>query len=584
MRLIFDIETDGIEASKVHCIVAKDADDITIYQFANDRLDEGVQFLLDADELIGHNIMGYDLPVLDQLYGFDYKGKITDTLIVSRLIFSDLKERDFDLYRAGKFVARNIGSHSLKAWGIRLGELKGDFAEQTDWSEFSQEMLNYCTQDVQVTDKLYKKLQEVEYSEEAIELEHQIHAACLEQTDNGFPFDVEKAMLLYAELKDKATAIDKQLQEKFGGWWESKGVTTPKQNRGITLKDAPYTKIKWVMFNPNSRHHICKKLIEMGWEPKEFTNSNQPKIDEKVLNTIDLPEAAQLKEYLLLQKRIGQLAEGKQAWLKLEKDGLIHGRVTTMGTITSRCSHQNPNVGQVPSTGAPYGHECRELFHAPKGWKLLGMDMSGLELRCLAHFTAIWDEGAYAKALLEGDIHTENQLAAGLPDRDLAKRFIYAFLYGASDLKIGQVVGGSAQQGKKLRERFLAKTPAIKNLREAVAKKVKDKGFLTGLDGRLFPVRSAHSAVNVLLQGTGAILCKAWVVEYNKQLKAAGLQDKYKQVAFVHDEVQLLVKEGYDEQIAKIGIKAIQDTGKRFKFRLPLDGEYKVGSNWAETH
>lgn len=586
MRLVFDIETDGLDPSKVHCIAAVDVDTMYTHAYTPECIKDGLKLLQDAEELIGHNIIGYDLKVLKKLYNFEYKGKVTDTLVLTRLIYSDIKDRDFKKWRAGAFQPKLIGSHSLKAWGVRLGEHKGDFGETTDWSEFTQGMLDYCVQDTMVNVKLYQKIMEANYSEDAIELEHDIHRICLEQEWLGFPFNVKKAVKLYAELTTRSIELEDELTNRFHGWWENKGEFVPKRTAGQYFGDCPLTKIKWTEFNPNSREHISKKLKELGWVPTEFTETQQPKIDESVLKEIDLPEAGMISEYLMINKRIGQLAEGKQAWLKLEADGLIHGRVNTMGTVTSRCTHSNPNVAQVPSVRAPYGRECRELFYAPKGYTLLGMDMSGLELRCLAHFAAIWDKGSYAKEILSGDIHTANQKAAGLATRDQAKTFIYGFLYGSGDAKTGEIIGKGAKEGAKIKAKFLKRLPAIKNLRDAVAKKVKENGYLLGIDGRKFPVRSDHAAVNVLLQGTGAVLCKRWVVEWHKMLKERGYThgNEFKQVAFVHDEVQMLVKDEYVEDFAQVGLQAIRLTGERYNFRIPLDGEWNQGRNWAETH
>jgi len=256
-----------------------------------------------------------------------------------------------------------------------------------------------------------------------------------------------------------------------------------------------------------------------------------------------------------------------------------------MGSITSRCSHSHPNTAQVPSIKAPYGKECRELFKTDPGFSLLGCDVSGLELRCLAHYMGRFDGGAYGKVLLEGDIHTANQEAAGLPSRDASKTFIYAFLYGAGDQKIGSILGKGASVGKKVKNQFLRKTPALKELRKAVQLKAK-KGFLKGLDGRTIPVRSEHSALNTLFQSAGAIICKRWVVELHKLLQLEGYtyaQD-YAQVAFVHDEIQMIVKEDYVRDIGNLAVKAIGVAGDAYNFRIPLTGEWTCGRNWAETH
>lgn len=272
-------------------------------------------------------------------------------------------------------------------------------------------------------------------------------------------------------------------------------------------------KTKTIPFNPASRDQIAERLIKRGWKPQAY-EGKRPAINEGVLKSIDTPEASLLLEYLLVSKRLGQLAEGQQAWLKLEKGGRIHGSVLTNGTVSGRCSHRNPNVAQVPAVRAPYGSECRELFKAPEGKVLVGCDASGLELRALAGYLFPYDNGAYAKEILTGDIHTANQKAAGLQTRDQAKTFIYAFLYGAGDAKIGEIVGGSSKEGKRLKASFMSKTPAIKRLTNAVAEAVSTRGTLRGLDGRPLPCRSAHSALNLLLQSAGAVIMKQALIEF----------------------------------------------------------------------
>jgi DNA polymerase I-like protein with 3'-5' exonuclease and polymerase domains len=238
----------------------------------------------------------------------------------------------------------------------------------------------------------------------------------------------------------------------------------------------------------------------------------------------------------------------------------------------------------VPNLNAPFGKECRTLFRADSKLDLLGIDVSSLELRCLSHYLAKYDDGAYGKLLLEDDIHTANQKAAGLSTRDQAKTFIYGFLYGAGNEKIGQIVGKGKAEGSRLKKEFLSKIPALKSLRDAVQKKA-ELGFIKGLDGRRVPVRSSHSALNTLLQSAGAIICKRWIVEMHHLLeKEFKYGEDYRQVAFVHDEVQLTVKREHAKRIGDIAVKAIAIAGERYSFRIPLTGEFKTGSTWATTH
>ena len=568
MKLIFDIEADHLleEATTVHCIVAIDPDTDTVYTFEPDSIKKGLSFIAGAEELIGHNIIDYDLRLLNKLHGFEYSGKVFDTLVYSRTIWPDIKEVDFKLVNKINFPQKLIGSHSLKAWGYRLGELKGDFGSDIEsFGTYTTEMLEYCVQDTKVTSKLYQKILAKNFSQEALDLETELHTLLLQQQEHGFPFDTSNAQQLYSQLAQRRHEIEQELQDTF-------------EPTVVELK----TKTKTIPFNPASRQQIADRLMKRGWKPKAFTNTGEPKVDETVLAGIDMPEARLLNEYLLLNKRIGQIATGKQAWLKMEKDGKLHGRVNHMGAVTSRCTHSNPNMAQVPSVGAPYGTECRSLFHSPKGYSLLGADASGLELRCLAHYMASYDDGAYSKVVLEGDVHTTNQEAAGLPTRSNAKTFIYGFLYGAGDEKIGKIIGKGSREGKNIKNKFLKQLPALKYLKDAVSKAAEERGWVKGLDGRIIPIRHSHAALNTLLQSAGAIICKTWYVFIARAIKEANLDAQI--VAFIHDEVQLVVKKGQEDEAGKLIQLCMEEVERHFKFRCKLDSEYKYGSNWADTH
>ena len=236
-------------------------------------------------------------------------------------------------------------------------------------------------------------------------------------------------------------------------------------------------------------------------------------------------------------------------------------------------------MAQVPAARADYGKECRSCFTAPEGSVLVGADASGLELRCLAHYLYPYDKGDYGKTIIQADIHTANQLAAGLPTRDDAKTFIYAFLYGAGDEKIGKIVGGNRVDGKRLKESFLKKTPAIARLVKAVTDKVSSSGSLKGIDGRPLPCRSAHSALNLLLQSAGAVLMKQSLIEFVAMAKLP-----YKMHANIHDEVQFSCAPKDADILGQCFVDSLAKAGKKLNFRCPIDGEYKVGNNWAETH
>ena len=569
--LIFDLETDGLldDVTKIHCIVTQDTETGDVCTYDPTQIDLALEVLENADRIGGHNVMAYDIPVLRKLYDFKYNGKLFDTLVASRLIWPNMKEKDM-LKRT--VDNKLIGSHSLKAWGQRLKFHKGDYGEQDEaWDAYTPEMLDYCVQDVALNVKLYELILSKKYPEEPMLLEHEMNRLLIKQQEEGFPFDVPKAQKLYTLLSTRKLEIETKLVETL-------------EPTIIVLK----TKTKTIPFNPASRQQIADRLQKLGWTPKEFTPSGEPKVDEKILAGIDLPEAALLTEFLMLNKRLGQLGNGKQAWLKLEKAGRIHGRVNHMGAVTSRCTHSDPNVAQVPSAGAAFGKECRELFHAPSGYSLLGADASGLELRCLAHYMNRFDGGRYGKEILEGDIHTANQEAAGLATRPQAKTFIYGFLYGAGNEKIGQIIGKGAKEGGQIKKRFLAKTPALKKLTEALNNKLdnqRGEKFINGLDGRLIPIRHPHAALNTLLQSAGAIICKKWYATVENMIRAKGYtNEEVTIVAFVHDEVQILVKKGLEDEIGEITKAAIKETERAYNFKCPLDSEFQVGTSWAETH
>ena len=580
---IFDLETDGLldDVTKVHCIVLKDIETGESFGYHGKGVwTEAIPKLEKADMICGHNIIKYDIPVLQKLGAFNPKGIIRDTLVCTRLVWADVKQADFT---RTDFPRKLIGSHSLAAWGHRLGNYKGDY--DGGWEEYSEEMMEYCFQDVEVTNSLWQKILAKNYSKQSIELEHEVAQIIYRQETAGFAFDAETAGKLYAELSGRKLELEEQLKGAFPNW-EIKTPFIPKVNnktRGY-VKGVKTYKVRQVEFNPGSRDHVANRLIALrGWFPTDFTNDGKPKVDEDVLSKLPYPEAKLLVEYYTLIKRLGQLGDGRQAWLKVERGGRIHGSCNTNGAVTGRATHAYPNVAQVPSCGAPYGKECRSLFTVPRGKKLVGVDVSGLELRCLAHYMAKYDGGAYGETVVNGDIHTANQQAAGLDTRPQAKTFIYGFLYGAGVGKLGEIVGKGPGAGSVLKKRFLEKIPALAKLIDRV-QKASERGYLVGLDGRHLKVRSSHAALNVLLQSAGALICKQWMVEFDKALKDKGLLESCQQVAWVHDEIQLETKEDMANEIGLLAVECIQKAGEYFNIRCELTGEYNIGDNWAETH
>jgi DNA polymerase I-like protein with 3'-5' exonuclease and polymerase domains len=577
--IIFDIETNGLldDLDKVHCLVLKDTSTDKVETYTN-NIQDGLKRLEQADCIIGHNIIKFDLPALKKVYDFNYKGKLRDTLVLTRLIWSDIKERDF---QTKDFPTKLIGRHSLQAWGVRLGNTKGDYTGS--WEQFNDEMLSYCIQDVHVTDSLWKKICEKNYSEESIELEHRLAKIIYQQECNGFKFNTTKAQRLYSELAAKRESLKEELKYSFPDW-EVRTPFIPKVNNKKLgyRKGIPTEKVQVIEFNPSSRDHVANRLINLrGWKPKQYTNDGKPKVDEDVLKSLPYPESKVLVEYYTIEKRIGQLAEGRQAWLKLVKNNRIYGSVNTNGAVTGRATHSHPNVGQVPATTVPYGKECRELFTVEDDNVLVGIDVSGLELRCLAHFMSRYDNGTYIKEVLDGDIHTANQKAAGLDTRAQAKTFIYALVYGCGAAKMGEILGKDVKAGKKIISDFMKRTPALKRLIEDVQQKA-TKGYIKGLDGRQLKIRSAHKALNTLLQSSGALICKQWIIDVHELIHQHNLDCK--QVAWVHDEIQIETRKEHADELGKLAKQAIRNSEKKFSFRCELDCEYRVGKDWSQTH
>ena len=556
-KVVFDIETT-MTADKIWCIVCKHGD--TYYQFREDKLHRFEDFIKQTDEVIGHNILGFDIPVVNKIFGYDLFAncKKTDTLILSRLLNPMIE-----------------GGHSLKNWGTKLGHNKIHF-EQFDF--FTEEMLTYCRNDVELTERLYKFLiTKTKDFGQSIELEHKVAEIIQKQHDTGFKINVIDAYELQCKFQEDMNDLTTKVRETFPPL-KVETEFIPKSNnkaRGY-VKGVPFTKVKYKEFNLGSRQQIAERLVMLGWKPKKKTDKGHIIVDEKVLSEIhNIPEAKLINRYLMLQKRIAQVS----SWIEaIKEDGRVHGKVITNGTITGRMSHQSPNMAQIPAVYSPYGKECRALWTVNKGYKLVGVDASGLELRMLAHYM---NDKDYTHEVVNGDIHTTNQIAAGLASRDESKTFIYAFIYGAGSKKIGSIIGGSERDGERIKEKFLRATPSLRHLREKV-ERIAQRRWVRGLDQRKIIIRYPHAALNTLLQGAGATVMKyalTLLEEYviRKQIKAFP-------VVNVHDEFQYEVEENRADEFGKLAVQSIVDAGKQLNVRCPLNGEYKIGNNWSETH
>lgn len=614
MRFTLDIETNGLlwELDRLHCLVLRDVTTDEVWSCADQPgyipIEKGLELVANAEQLVMHNGINFDLRALKKVYprlNLRPDCDIVDTLILSRVLWPELEPVDEQKF--SHIDKKYRGRHSLAAWGERLGVAKIKFQENQKkdpdvdnvWDLWSAEMQEYCVGDTLVTQKLYEYFLTQDLDPRCHKLEHDFAKVMALQEDFGFPFNEKAAFALVNALKARRSELDDQLQEVF----------PPIVEERISAKTGRKLKTRITPFNPGSRQQVADRLRERYPEIKfDQTEKGNPKVDDDVLELLGekYPEAKVLAEYQLLNKRLGQIADGKEAWLKHCRrygDGRIHGGVKTNACVSGRCSHVSPNMAQVPSVGHAYGAECRALFTAPEGWMLIGTDAAGLELRALGAWLAHFDGGEYAKLVsTDGfDVHTYNAKLFGIYDgqgeiqkatRDLSKRLIYALLYGAGAKKVGSVVDitlSEQQQyevGKKTIDTFYRNLPAIKKLKDKIDERITTRGYLVGIDGRHLQIRSRHSALNQLLQSTGAVVMKKATCILYEDLEAAGLKHgkDYGFCANIHDEYQIAVLPNYVEQVQEVSIKAIEKSGEFFGLLCPFTGESRAGANWKETH
>lgn len=535
-----------------------------------------LQQYLEGEQVVGHNIIGFDAPILKKVWGVGIPdNNLVDTLVMSRLYKPDI---DIVIPEQGKAPS----PHSLEAWGYRLGSHKIGFTAFD--GGYTESMALYCEQDVLLLEKLYNHLSTAMakegFSQQSIQLEHEVALICRGMEDNGFKLDIEKAMVLNATLSGRMSDIEQKMQDVF----------PPIVEQRFSEKTGKQLKDKVTVFNPGSRQQIAERLAGLGVVFKKHTDKGNVIVDEAVLETIDLPEAKLVSEYLMIQKRVAQIS----SWLELvADDGRVHGRVTTNGAVTGRATHSSPNMAQVPAVGSPFGAECREMWTVPNGYKQVGVDLSGIELRCLGHYL---NDQEWITELLKGDIHWFNAQSFGLVERgtvkddnnpehkkarNITKTLTYGVLYGAGAAKAGSIVGGNSTKGKKLIDSFISNTPGLSSLKKKISR-LMVKGHLPALDGRRVWVRSEHAALNTLLQSAGAIIAKQWLVESTKLLQEKHIDAKL--LAFVHDETQWEVREDQAEVAARLIEQAAAKAGEALAFRCPVDAEGKVGNNWRECH
>jgi len=563
MRLAFDIEANGLneviinkkgkpipEGNEIFCMVAIDIDSGYTYHISEGCMDEGVELLRNASLIVGHNIAMYDLPMLERKHG-PIDTPYYDTLIVSRMMYPDKLDHP-------------LGGNSLACWGTHLGMKKIDFH---DFTKFSREMETYCVRDVELVVKIFNRQKDfVSRYPKSIKLEHMLSCIIAKQIDNGFGFDLDAADLLERDLLMEKVEIEDNLCQIFPPIVEARWS----DKTGKRLKD------KVTHFNPASRQQIASRLGEKyGWEPPK-TDKGNPKVDSAELKKLPWDEAKELVHYFDIIKLLGMLED----WIlraTTSRDGRIHGNVNTQGTVTGRMTASQPNLQQVSGD-----RRARSLFKPRDGWVQVGIDASGLEARLLANRMAVWDKGQFGMSVIHDDIHTVNQKKAGLPDRTSSKTFFYALIYGAGNEKIGKIIGKGSREGKRIRDKYLKEMPALKSLLKNCRFQVAKKGTLTLLDGREVPCRSAHKSLNVQIQGDGAMIMKAAQIIFDHLLKP--YEWRYGFMATIHDEWQLECDPDIADELGLLGVKAIQDAGKRLGCVVEMDGEFHVGKNWADCH
>ena len=626
MIVFADIETESLTPDKLWCICVKEKESGKTHQFVNlheneEERDRFKQYAKGVTRWVGHNFINFDAPVINRIVGqvIDMQ-KIVDTLVVSMLI-------DF-----------GIGSHSLATWGEKLGFPKDDFKDFE--GGLTQEMLDYCHRDVEVTEKLFdhfsKQIKDKDWSQ-SMRLEHDVAIICQEMHEGGFEFDIATANRLHLEITKRLQELEERIHQAFPPKLEL--IKTIKyrvkedgnlfKNVETALNSYPETKIvddmlecyDYVEFNPGSTKQRVERLWDAGWNPVDKTvghreairNEQTEKLDyykkygwtvsEENLNTLpqSAPEGAKaLAEWLTLEGRRSTLTEWLQA-VESSRDTRIHGQFMHIGSWTGRMAHRHPNMGNIPSVyhgdaktavdkvKADYDGQFRDLWTTPDGCYLVGTDAAGIQLRILAD---IMESKQYVKAIIEGkkeddtDIHNLNRKALGLNHitRDMAKTFIYAFLLGAGTAKIAQILKTGMGQANKAVSNFTNSIEGLAKLKKNVIPEIASRGYFRGYDGRKVVVPNEHKTLAGMLQNGETLVMKYATRRWREQAKQEGLD--FKICTWVHDEWQTEVRGSYQdaERLAQIQCDAIQWAGLHLGIMCPLEGESSIGKSWKDTH
>lgn len=636
-EVICDIEANGLyKPTIIWCIVCKETDtgDVRVFKTQEDIHNNFASYIEQFDKVIGHNFLGYDLPVLNKLIkncNLSYK-KITDTLILSDMFNPAVKLFDEQTQRF--YIGRKRTKHGLEEWGLTLGYPKQDFHE---FDKYSEEMVTYCINDVELNYRVWQELckENNGYNQEAIDLEHFSQYVLSRQQAHGFYLDYEAWYKLFGEIASKEELLRTEIEQSGNAIYEPDRVKKLRRNKdGIlyatdrkVLEKNKYKVIdkdqvllyKEIPFRCRSKKAVLLSCEKAGWRPTDFTKKGNPRLSEENLAT--LPDSApqilkKYTEWYMLDRRISVLNE----WRTAEEhygDSRIHGGVRTVAASTHRSIHSNPNTGNIASPKSVYGKELRSLWAVPKGCKLLGTDAAGVQLRMLAHYI---NDPEYTKGVL-GDPHTMHQNILGLDKRSTAKTWIYAWIFQAGHEKLGEILGGTAKDGQAAVELFMKRIPGLAKLREQ-AKQAAKKGYILGLDGRRITVTSVRECMPAWLQGGEAVLMKKAHKLWYTNARKRGYE--FEQVGYIHDEWQVEINDNLIEDrkvlsftseeemeahehndgriwsaarqisdteyeyvycpLGELQVKALRRAGELLNLNCPMDGEYMVGDNWYETH